>query len=157
MKQNKKEILKEIIRFLIVGGFATLCDYAIFYLCNLVLFKSINSDANIILSTFLGFLTGLIVNWLLQKFVYRYISEKQTKSKVVFAKFVVVALIGLGLTELVMYLAQPTFDLLTLHFIVDFQFWKLFFKVLMTIIVLIFNYIARKFFVFKVKKENDSE
>ncbi len=154
MKQNKKDIIKEIIRFLIVGGIATICDYAVFYLFNLVILKSINSTLNIVLSTAFGFTTGLLVNWFLQKFVYRYITEKQTKSKIVFLKFVVVSLIGLGMTELVMVLAKPTFDTLTIHFIIDFQFWKLFFKVLMTGIVLIFNYLARKFFVFKNKKSD---
>ena len=160
MNQSKKDILKEIIRFLIVGGIATLCDYAIFYLFNLLLLPKINAEAlnkdaglNIFIATALGFTTGLLVNWFLQKFVYRYITEKQTKSKVVFLKFVILSLIGLGLTELGMLLASPLFGKVTWHIIVDFDFWKLFFKVLMTIIVLIMNYIGRKLFVFNVKKD----
>ena len=112
---------------------------------------------NIFISTALGFGVGLLVNWFLQKFVYRYITDKQTKSKVVFLKFVILALFGLGLTELVMLLAKPTFGTVTWHIVIDFDFWKLFFKVLMTIIVLIINYIGRKLFVFKIKNEAPNE
>ncbi|MBQ9448907.1 MAG: GtrA family protein [Acholeplasmatales bacterium] len=164
MNQSKKDIFKEIIRFLIVGGIATLCDYAIFYLFNLLLLPKINPEVlgkdaglNIFISTALGFTTGLLVNWFLQKFVYRYITEKQTKSKIVFLKFVILSLVGFGLTELGMLLASPLFGKVTWHIIVDFDFWKLFFKVLMTIIVLIMNYIGRKIFVFNVKPEEQKE
>lgn len=53
-----------------------------------------------------------------------------------------------------MYLASPTFNVFNLSVFgwFTFDFWKLFFKVLMTIIVLIWNYIARKLFVFRTKK-----
>ena len=162
MNQNKKEITSEIIRFLIVGGIATLCDYLVFYLLNLVVLPNIsatvfekNGGANIAVSTALGFTTGLLVNWFLQQFVFRYLTEKQTKSKMVFLKFTLLSLFGLGLTELVMLLAKPLFDTLTLHIIIDFQFWKLFFKVLMTAIVLVINYLGRKFIVFKTNKDNN--
>lgn len=157
-KQSKKELFFEILRFLIVGGIATICDYAVFYFCNLLVFgkwiPNFDPNWNLVLSTALGFTVGLIVNWLLQKFVYRYISDKQAKSKVVFLKFVIVALIGLGVTELGMYLASPTFNVFNLSVFgwFTFDFWKLFFKVLMTVIVLIWNYIARKLFVFRTKK-----
>lgn len=162
MKQNKKEILAEITRFLIVGGIATLCDYLVFYLLNLVVLPNINAEAlykdggaNIAISTALGFTTGLFVNWFLQQFVFKYLTDKETKSKIVFLKFTILSLFGLGLTELVMLLAKPLFSTLTLHIIIDFQFWKLFFKVLMTLIVLIINYLGRKFIVFKTKGDNE--
>ena len=32
IKQDKKQILGEIFRFLLIGGLATLVDYVIFYL-----------------------------------------------------------------------------------------------------------------------------
>ena len=157
MNQTKKELILEMIRFLIVGGIATLVDYAVFYLCNLVLFKPIDTNVNLVLSTALGFTFGLLTNWFLQKFVYRYITDKQTKSKKVFIKFIIIALIGLGITELGMTIASPIYPTYEpTIFGVTFQFWKLFMKVLMTGIVLIFNYIARKYYVFKFENPEEN-
>ncbi len=162
MKQSKKELIWEMIRFLIVGGIATLVDYAVFYVCNLFLFKGLNDNVNLVLSTALGFGFGLLTNWFLQKFVYRYLTDKQTKSTKVFIKFLIISLIGLGITELGINLASPIYDTLVIELpfelfgIKSFQFWKLFMKVLMTIIVLIFNYIARKYFVFRVDKPEEN-
>ena len=157
MKQTKKELIWEMIRFLIVGGIATLVDYAVFYLCNLVIFKAIDTQVNLVLSTALGFTFGLLTNWFLQKFVYRYITTKQTKSKVVFTKFVILSLIGLGITELGINIASPIYPTLVLSiFGVKFQFWKLFMKVLMTCVVLVFNYFGRKYFVFKYENPQEN-
>ena len=152
MKQTKKELIWEMIRFLIVGGIATLVDYAVFYFCNLVLFKALDTNVNLILSTALGFTFGLLTKWKKQKFVYRYITEKQTKSTKVFIKFVVIALIGLLITELGINIASPIYNTLNLTLPIvniQFDFWKLFMKCLMTVVVLIFNYFARKYYVFK--------
>ena len=159
MKQTKKELIWEMIRFLIVGGIATLVDYAVFYLCNLVIFKAIDTQVNLVLSTALGFTFGLLTNWFLQKFVYRYITDKQTKSTKVFIKFVVIALIGLLITELGINVASPVYGTFepTLPIInLQFDFWKLFMKVLMTVVVLIFNYFARKYFVFKFENPEEN-
>jgi len=149
MKQSKKDILLEIIRFLIVGGIATLCDYIVYYSFKLVILKKMNELPKEIICVALGFLTGLIINWLLQKFVYRYIDKDSSKNKKLFIKFLIVSLIGLLITELGMLAAKPTFDRLYLTIIFRFDFWNLFFKCLMTVIVLIWNYLARKFYVFK--------
>lgn len=153
-KGKKKELLLEIFRFLIVGGISTLVDYVVFYLCNKLIFKNIDSNLNLFFSTALGFLSGFFVNWFLQRFVFKSVTKEDQKNKIVFLKFTIVSLIGLGLTELGMFLAKSTFDTFNLTiFNVTFDFWKLFFKVLMTIITLIWNYLARKFFVFRKKDD----
>lgn len=153
MMENKKEILFEIIRFLIVGLIATLVDYIVFYTCNLVIFKNLDKRLNIFLATMFGFLAGLFTNWFLQKYVFKYITKEEQKSKIVFLKFFLLSLLGLGVTETFMLISTPIHDKLILRiFNISFKFWKLFFKCLMTLIVLFINYIGRKFWVFRRKK-----
>ena len=156
MKQSKKDVFFEIIRFLIVGGVATLVDYIVFYLFNLVILKRMNNGVNVAISTTLGFAAGLFVNWILSKFVYKQVTDSQMHSKAVFTKYVILALFGFFLTLIVMTITSPIHDKLVLSVFgwFSFQFWKLFFKVLMTLIVLVINYLGRKFFVFKKTEEN---
>ena len=153
MKQSKNELFKELIRFIIVGGFATLVDYAVFYVCNHFIFSSIDEKINIFISELLAFIISLLTNWFLQKFVYRYITTKQTRSKKVFMKFLILSVIGLGLSELGLLLASGLYNNPNFMFTIFGQtldFWKVFMKVLMTAIVLVFNYLGRKYLVFNM-------
>ena len=155
MKQTKNELIKEMIRFIIVGGFATLVDYVVFFLCSHYVFNNIDHKVNIFLSELLAFIVSLLTNWFLQKFVYRYITTKQTKSKKVFLKFLILSIIGLGLSELGLLLVtglynNPEFMFKIFGF--EFDFWKVFMKVLMTAIVLVFNYLGRKYLVFNMEE-----
>lgn len=154
--ENKKELVKEIIRFLIVGVIATLTDYITFYLFNLLILKNINQTVNITISTILGYVVGLVVSWFLQKFVYKKVDSSMLKNKKMFAKYVILAVFGLCLTEIVMIGAKPLYGQNLTVLTITFDFWKLFFKVLMTCIVMVINYFARKYWVFK-KEDNDIE
>ena len=155
MKQSKKDLLLEILRFLLVGGLATIVDYVVFYLFKLVVLKSVEENVKLIVATLLGFLAGLFTNWFLQKFVYKSITDNQMKSKIVFLKFVILSFVGLGITEAGILLAKPLYNklILSVFGLFTFDFYQLFFKCLMTLIVLVINYLGRKFIVFK-KKEN---
>ena len=159
MKQNRKELSLEILRFLIVGGLATLVDYIVTWVFKNFIVKDLNENIAVFIYTAAGFTAGLFTNWFLQKFVYRYITKDQQKSFYVFFKFVVLSLIGFGITWLGMRLSEPIhakvlFDFWFLH---DIQLWFWVFKVVLTIIVLIINYIGRKLFVFNQKKKQDME
>ena len=159
MKQNKKELSLEILRFLIVGGLATLVDYLVTWVFKNYVCQNLNINLAVFLYTAAGFTAGLFTNWFLQKFVYRYITKDQQKSFYVFFKFVVLSLIGFGITWLGMRVTEPIhakvlFDFWFLH---DIQLWFWVFKVVLTIIVLIMNYIGRKLFVFNQKKKQDME
>lgn len=147
MENQKVFNLKEFLRFLLVGGGATIVDYGIFYLFKLVILKNLDISLNLFISTFLGFTAGLIINWLFSaKFVYHY--EKKTTNKQ-FIVYVILCVAGLALTELGILLGKPLYGTLMLKFIFEFDFWQLFFKCLMTVIVLIMNYFGRKYLVFK--------
>ena len=159
MKQNKKELSLEILRFLIVGGLATLVDYLVTWVFKNYICQNLEVNLAVFIYTAAGFTAGLFTNWFLQKFVYRYITKDQQRSIFVFFKFVVLSLIGFGITWLGMRLSEPIhakvlFDFWFLH---DIQLWFWVFKVVLTIIVLIMNYIGRKLFVFNQKKNKDME
>ena len=159
MKQNKKELSLEILRFLIVGGLATLVDYLVTWVFKNYICQNLEVNLAVFIYTAAGFTAGLFTNWFLQKFVYRYITKDQQRSIFVFFKFVVLSLIGFGITWLGMRLSEPIhakvlFDFWFLH---DIQLWFWVFKVVLTIIVLIINYIGRKLFVFNQKKNKDME
>ncbi|MBQ4357170.1 MAG: GtrA family protein [Acholeplasmatales bacterium] len=158
MKQNRKELSLEILRFLIVGGLATLVDYLVTWVFKNYICQNLEVNLAVFIYTAAGFTAGLFTNWFLQKFVYRYITKDQQRSMFVFFKFVVLSLIGFGITWLGMRLSEPIhakvlFDFWFLH---DIQLWFWVFKVVLTIIVLIMNYIGRKLFVFNQKKNKES-
>ena len=158
MKQNKKELSLEILRFLIVGGLATLVDYLVTWVFKNYVCQNMDVNLAVFLYTATGFTAGLFTNWFLQKFVYRYITKDQQKSFYVFFKFVVLSLIGFGITWLGMRLSEPIHDKVSFNFwfLHDIQLWFWVFKVLLTIIVLIMNYIGRKLFVFNQKRNKES-
>ena len=152
LKQSKKDIFFEIVRFLLVGGLATICDYLVFYLFNVHILKYIDIKINTIISTTLGFITGLLVNWFLSTFVYKNINKDLLSKKIVFIKYIILCVFGYLLTLLVMTLTTPIHNnLIITIFNIDIAVYKWLFKILMTLIVLIINYLGRKFFVFKDK------
>ena len=160
-KQTKKQLFLEILRFLIVGGTATLVDYLIFWVFDAWLFPLILpieiaafSTLALVLSTALGFCGGLLVNWVLSvRFVFRAVKdEERVRSNRSFALFTIIGLIGLALTEvgvvtLVAVLPEITVFQTTVLLGTAWKKWLA--KAVMTCLVLVFNYLGRKFLIFK--------
>ena len=155
MKQTKKQLFWEIFRFLLVGGTATLVDWLISYLFYTWLLPPnlIGGIASLLLSTVLGFTVGLFVNWILSvNFVFQQVENKeQVKTKKSFLTFTVIGIIGLVINSLGMLLV-PLFPMLMFFgsptFLgTEWAWWIM--KTLMTAIVLVWNYIGRKLFIFK--------
>ncbi len=158
-KQTKKQLFWEIFRFLLVGGTATLVDYAVFYLFRQWLLPASLmagrawDTTSLVIATAFGFCVGLLVNWLLSvTFVFRAVKNKEeAKSQKSFWIFTVIGLIGLGITELGVVTLVALFPDITLFgttkFLLPWEEWLA--KVIMTCIVLVFNYIGRKKFIFK--------
>lgn len=160
MAQTKKELFWEIFRFLLVGGTATLVDYAVFWLFDGVLFPLFPfvgegwETTRLVLATALGFGVGLIVNWILSvKFVFKAVKdEKDARSKKSFLLFSLIGLIGLLITEVGVVAFVAVFPEITLFGDTAFlnTAWeKWFAKAIMTALVLVWNYLGRKIFVFK--------
>ena len=97
-RQTKQQLFGEIIRFLIVGGTATVADYATFYVFRQWILPARLIAGNtwdiisLIIATALGFLVGLVLNWILSvKFVFRDVRNKEeAKSAKSFWIFVII-------------------------------------------------------------------
>lgn len=159
IQQTKKQLILEILRFLIVGGTATLVDYFVFWIFDGVLFPLISSAAwweivSLIVATALGFCVGLVVNWLLSvRFVFKQVKNKEeASSKKSFALFTIIGVIGLAITEvgiLLLVAILPGFSLFGTTELLGTTWAKWLAKIVMTCIVLVWNYIGRKLFIFK--------
>jgi len=131
-----KENLKELFRYVLVGGLAFLVDAGVLHLV-MVLFPDWSYTLYIAVGA--GFVFGLIVNYILSiLFVFKNAKEKTENRKVItFIIFAVIGLIGLGLTELGMHIG-----------VVILGFHHLIVKVFVAGAVLLWNYIARKVIIF---------
>lgn len=162
-RETKKELLFEIIRFLIVGGTATIFDYAVFYLFRQIILPPSLSSVNfifswdnwsLIIATALGFVVGLIVNWLLSiSFVFKHVKDKKaSRSKKSFLIFTIIGVLGLIITEVGVYLGVnllPDITLFGTTTFINLPIKEWIAKCVMTCIVLVWNYVGRKIFVFK--------
>lgn len=133
---KSKNIYLEFLRYVLVGGSAFLLDFLIMYFCNEYVFKG----EFLYISVFLGYFIGLIYNFILScAYVFndgfKKIKNKELRS---FFLFVIIGVIGLGLTELLMFLFV---DIINLNYMIS--------KIITGIIVVFWNYIARKIIVFK--------
>ena len=158
-KQTKKELFWEIFRFLLVGGTATVVDYFVFWIFDGLLFPLLSSSGwwqtlSLILATALGFCAGLTVNWILSvKFVFRQVKNKEeVRTKKSFTIFTVIGIIGLLITEVgvvALVALIPEFPLFGVTALFGTTWAKWLAKMIMTCIVLVWNYVGRKIFVFK--------
>ena len=151
---QKHPHLAEIIRFLIVGGSATIVDYLamglVLYLFNPRLYPHFYqvwiggqnpSTLATIIGTGIGFITGLIFNYVFS-ILFVFHEKGNSQSTKGFLLFTLFALGGLLIHLVGMYLG---YDILRINE------WIV--KTFFTIIVLIYNYITRKLFIFKAKPD----
>lgn len=155
---EKRELFAEIFRFLIIGGLATVIDFVVMgvveYLFNPSLYPrfvdvfigGIEPEAiATIVGTGVGFIVGLIFNYIFS-IIFVYKTKGNSKSAMGFILFTVLSAIGLGIHILGMWIG---YDLLHINE------WIV--KIVLTIVVLIYNYLSRKFFIFNNKKCKNKE
>ena len=158
--QTKKQLLAEIFRFLLVGGTATVIDYAVFWALDTCLLPLILPQTafwtafSLILAVAGGFCVGLLINWILSVgYVFRQTKEKvDVRSKKDFLTFTVIGCIGLVINELGMLFlvwSLPTITILGATTFLSMEWKKWIAKCIVTCIVLVWNYIGRKKFIFK--------
>ena len=126
LKNNK--LIKQILRFGIVGVIATLVDYIVLIICKELL------GIQVLVSTAIAFTISVIFNYILSiKWVFDVDKSKSNKKN--FITFIIFSIIGLGITELIMYLGT---DILNINYLIV--------KVFAIAIVMVFNFITRKIF-----------
>lgn len=142
-KTKAQRNIAEFLRYCVVGGIAFLVDTCVLVFCREIIFDGSGSERVMAVSVAVGFLFGLIVNYILSMHMVFKTAGQQKKGKTVkaFIIFAVIGMIGLGLTELFMYLGVKITGSEGL--------WYILVKCFVTGLVLMWNYIGRKIFVFK--------
>lgn len=151
MTDNQKRTLWEFVRYCIVGGTAFLFETATHWIL-WKFFLGNETNLNTFIATAAGFVVGLAVNYILSILWVFTAENQQKKGKTfkAFAIFAIVGLIGFGLKELLMYLGA-VFTGVPLATFGDKAVPYYATHIISAGIVLVWNYIGRKVFVFREK------
>jgi len=135
---GKQGIVGQFLRYFVTGGLAFIVDFGAFALA-LYYF-----DIHYLVANLIGLMAGNVVNYLLTV-GWVFSTEKRKMEKHVVLEvvvFVTISLVGMGLNEFLMYVFV---GLLAIQEMVS--------KVGAAIIVLVYNFLARKFILFKSGKK----
>lgn len=128
MNKNLKKILSQILKFGVVGGIAFVIDYGIMVVCKEVF------GIPILLSAAFGFIVSVIFNYIASiRWVFDVNEERDEKRN--FILFLIFSIIGLILTEIIMWFGT---SILVISYLIV--------KIIATTIVMVFNFITRKMF-----------
>ena len=133
MLSNKAEnngIKSQFFYSIIIGGIASFIDIVIF----LFLFESL--QIHYLLANLISFSIGLVTNYLLTiKWVFTQKSSKKRSYE--FFQYFLVAIIGLLFAQLILWLC---IDIFIINALIS--------KIIATLIAFIWNFLARKYYVF---------
>ena len=126
-------LIKQILKFGIVGVIATVIDYGIMLLLTEVF------HVNYLLSSTISFCFSVVFNYIAStKYVFEIGHKQEVKDFVI---FIVLSIIGLGINALIMYIGVD-------YIHVDYRLVK----VGATGIVMVYNFVTRKMFIEKKGK-----
>lgn len=129
-REKTTNIFIQFFRYIFVGGFAFLADAFTLWLCE--------KWMNYMIAAAIAFVVGLAVNYALSIwFVFSESSKVKNKVKE-FVVYGIIGLIGLLITEGIMYLFTDVFGL---YFLIS--------KIIAAAIVLVWNFAARKVVLYK--------
>lgn len=140
--QKYKPILLEMMRFGLVGFISFLFDWGVLELVLAFVFQGEKTNFSITVATAAGFVVGVSVNYFLSVvFVFKAAKSGAGKNARAAVIFLIGAAIGLLLTQIIMNLGT-----------IRLGFNQTPVKVIATGIVMIWNYLFRKIFIFNEKK-----
>lgn len=126
--KSQSKLFQQIFKFGIVGGIAFIIDYGIMVISKELL------GFSILLSAGLGFTISVIFNYIASvKWVFNVNKDKNEKKN--FILFMIFSVIGLILTELIMFVGT---NIINISYLIV--------KIAATAIVMFFNFITRKLF-----------
>jgi len=121
----------EFLRYVLVGGFAFVCDTSTLF--SLTQFLRVNY----LISAPVGFIVGTVVNYVLsRKWVFE--RRRLTNTPAEMTVFTLIGVVGLGLNELILWVFQAKLGI-----------YYLFAKGVSGVVVLMWNFGARKFTLFR--------
>ena len=127
-KDKTKKLFLQMFKFLLVGGLAFVIDYVTLIICKEVF------NIPVLISAAIAFTVPVVVNYILSvKWVFDVDKSKSEKKN--FIIFIVFSVIGLGLTELIMWFGV---DIVKISYLIV--------KIIATAIVMVFNFVTRKLF-----------
>ncbi len=133
----------QFFRYVFVGGIATVVDWILSFGTERLLSATVPSLPNqfiYMIATTIGFGAGLVVNFLLSRAFVFAAKKARAKTKTgEFAGHLIVGGIGLGMSYLIVWVGTK--------FLLKDAF--MLFRIIATLIVFVWNYLARKFFVYK--------
>ena len=122
------KLVKQILRFGVVGGLAFIIDYIVLYVLTDIF------HIYYLISSCISFTVSVIFNYILSiKWVFD-VNKKQGLKE--FILFIILSVIGLIINEIIMYLMV---DIMNIHYMIS--------KLFSTGVVMVYNFITRKIFI----------
>lgn len=126
----------KFFRYCFIGGIAFIADYGTFSAVCLV---GGNTNIITVTATIAGFIVGLIVNFIISKKLVFTENAENLSTKGEFLGYTVIGIIGAGLNVLLMLIMTDWI----------FSVNRYIAKIIVAVIVLAYNYFARKFILYK--------
>ena len=133
----RKSLLGQFLRYLVTGGLAFVVDFGLFALCLYIW------EWHYLLANLVGLVAGLVLNYTMSiVWVVTACERTLEKRKVMeFTLFALVGIAGVGINQLLMFLMVGVFD------------WnEMLSKMIAAVLVLMWNFGARKLMLFREKK-----
>ena len=144
--QKNRKLIFEFLRYAVVGGVSAVVDMGVNFVMLFYILGGTKDDKGLVaVSVAAGFIVGLAVNFILSNiFVFKE-KEQREKGKTLgaFLIYTLVGIIGFALTEILTILGTLVIG--------DGGVWYLVLTCFVKGVVLIWNYVGRKIFVYRGK------